>query len=161
MGKVEHIFVAPRRGEPMVEIQSVEAMEDCGLAGDRYADRRNRKSPDYQVTLIEVENIDAFGKISGVWLAAHEPRRNVVTRGISLNELCGKRFWVGRVELEGLELCEPCALFAKRTHPDVLRFFLHKGGLRARILQRGIFSVGDSVGEAQQAAAGDARNARA
>lgn len=147
MGKVEHIFIAPRRGEPMVAVANVEAIADCGLIGDRYSDRRNRKSPDYQITLIEIENIDAFGKASGVPLAPHEPRRNVVTRGISLNALCGKRFRVGSVELEGLELCEPCALFAKRTRPDVVRFFVHKGGLRARVIQGGILSVGDSVGD--------------
>src|SRR4051794_19551803 len=121
MGKVEFIFVAPKRGEPMLGLESVEAIEDCGLAGDRYTDPRNCRSPDYQITLIEIENIEAYGRASRVWLAPHEPRRNVVTRGISLNKLCGKRFRVGCVELEGLELCEPCALFAKRTHPDVLQ----------------------------------------
>jgi hypothetical protein len=67
--------------------------------------REIANSPDYQITLIEIESIDAFRKASSVRLAPHEPRRNVVTRGISLNELCGKRFWVGCVELEGLELC--------------------------------------------------------
>jgi MOSC domain-containing protein YiiM len=145
----------------MVEVENVEAIGGCGLAGDRYSDPRNRKSPDYQITLIEIESIDAFGKASSVRLAPHEPRRNVVTRGISLNELCGKRFWVGCVELEGLELCEPCALFAKRTHHDVLRFFVHKGGLRARILQGGILCVGDSVGKVQQTAAADRAKPRA
>jgi len=146
MGLIQHIFVAPARGEPMIPLREVEALPDCGLRGDRYAESTNRKSPDYQLTLIEIENIQGFAQASGLPLAPHEPRRNLVTKDIKLNELCGKRFRVGEVELEGLELCEPCETFAKRTHPQVVRFFVHKGGLRARILQGGVIRVGDTIG---------------
>ena len=145
MGTIQHIFVAPARGEPMVSLAEVEALTECGLRGDRYTAPENRKSPDYQVTLIEVGNIEAFSKASGLPLAPHEPRRNLVTTGVSLNELCGRHFHVGKVELEGLELCEPCGTFAKRTHPQVVRLFVHKGGLRARIVRGGIIRVGDIV----------------
>ena len=142
---------------PLVE---VEALSDSGLRGDRYADVNLRKSPDYQITLIEIENIEAFACASGLSLAAHEPRRNLVTIGVNLNSLLGKRFFVGEVELEGLELCEPCATFARYTHPDVIPFFIHKGGLRARIIHGGVVRVGDQVTErAQQGAPGDAPDA--
>ena len=156
MGIVQHIFITPRRGEPMVSLSEVEALADSGLRGDRYADASLRKSPDYQITLIEIENIEAFARASGLFLAPHDPRRNLVTSGVNLNGLCGKRFFVGEVELEGLELCEPCATFAKYTHPEVVRFFIHKGGLRARIIRSGVIRVGDRVNErAQQSAPGD------
>jgi MOSC domain-containing protein YiiM len=78
-------------------------------------------------------------------LAPHEPRRNLVTVGVRLNELCGVRFSIGEAELEGRELCEPCSLFAKRTHPEVVRFFVHRGGLRCRIVRGGHIRVGDAV----------------
>lgn len=146
MGSIQHIFIASARAEPMIPLREVEALTDCGLHGDRYAEAANRKSPDYQLTLIEAENIQAFAKASGLPLAPHEPRRNLVTTGIALNDLCGKHFRVGEVVLEGLELCEPCGTFAKRTHPEVVRFFVHKGGLRARIIQGGIIRVGDTIG---------------
>lgn len=129
----------------MASLTEVEALGECGLRGDRYTDARNRKSVDYQLTLIEIENIQAFAQASGLALAPHEPRRNLVTVGVRLNELCGKRFNVGEVELEGLELCEPCAAFAKRTHPEVVRFFVRRGGLRCRILRGGVIRVGDEV----------------
>lgn len=148
MGTVKHIFIAAERGAPMVALSEVEAVGDSGLKGDRYAQAQNRKSADYQLTLIELENIDAFAKASGVPLAPHDPRRNLVTFGVRLNELCGKRFSIGGVEIEGLELCEPCGTFAKRTHPDVVRFFVHKGGLRCRIISGGMMRVGDKVAEA-------------
>jgi MOSC domain-containing protein YiiM len=73
------------------------------------------------------------------------PRRNIVTRGIALNDLCGKTFRVGGVTCEGIELCEPCSLFAKRTRREVLKFFLHRGGLRTRIVEGGGIRVGDHV----------------
>ena len=148
MGTVKHIFVAAECGSPMLSLAEVEAVTDVGLQGDRYLQAQNRKSADFQLTLIEGENIEAFAQASGLPLAPHEPRRNLVTTGVRLNELCGRRFSVGSVELEGLELCEPCGTFARRTHPQVVRYFVHKGGLRCRIIRGGIIRVGDAVAEA-------------
>jgi MOSC domain-containing protein YiiM len=147
MSTVVHIFVASKRGAPMSAQQFVEALAEAGLTGDRYSEKKNRRSPDYQVTFIELENIEAFTQASGLPLTPDMPRRNIVTSGIRLNELCGKRFSVGRARFEGLELCEPCSLFAKRTHREVLRFFAGKGGLRARIVSGGEIRVGDTIEE--------------
>ena len=125
--------------------QIVAALTEGGLDGDRYADPANRRGPDYQVTLIESENIAAFSEMVDVPFTPDMPRRNIVTQGIRLNELCGRRFKVGDAILEGLELCEPCSLFAKRTHRDVLKYFSRKGGLRARIVVGGNIHIGDVV----------------
>ena len=146
MGIVECIFVAPNRGAPMVEVTAVEAVAGEGLKGDRYLEAANRRSPDYQITFIEAENIEAFTRDTGVAMSPGMPRRNVVTRNVSLNELVGARFRVGSVVLEGLELCEPCRLFANRTYKDTLTWFLGKGGLRAMIIAGGVLSVGDAIG---------------
>jgi MOSC domain-containing protein YiiM len=145
MSTVVHIFVASKRGAPMSAQQSVEALAEAGLTGDRYSEAKNRRSADYQVTFIELENIEAFTEATGLPLTPDMPRRNIITRGIRLNGLCGKRFVVGRARFEGLELCEPCSLFAKRSHREVLRFFVGKGGLRARIISGGEVRVGDAI----------------
>ncbi|TJY63292.1 MOSC domain-containing protein [Sinimarinibacterium sp. CAU 1509] len=129
----------------MVPLNEVEAIADCGLRGDSYADPSHRQTPENQLTLIELENIQAFSSASGLPLTPDEPRRNLVTVGVDLNALCGTRFRIGEVELEGLELCEPCATFARRTHLEVVRFFVHKGGLRARIIRGGVIRIGDTV----------------
>jgi len=145
MGTVKHIFIGANRAASMIALTEVEAITNVGLVGDRYAQAQNRKSADYQLTLIELENIEDFAQVSGLLLAPHEPRRNLVTVGVRLNELCGKRFSVGGAELEGLELCEPCQTFATRTHLEVARFFVHKGGLRCKILRGGLIRVGDEI----------------
>src|SRR5260221_11938816 len=104
--------------------QCVDALTDGGLDGDRYADSANRRGPEYQVTLIESENIAAFSELVEAPFTPDMPRRNIVTQGDRLNDLCGKKLKFGCATLEGLELCEPCALFAKRTQLDVLNVFL-------------------------------------
>jgi MOSC domain-containing protein YiiM len=142
---ITHIFVAASRGAPMTSLRSVEALAEGGLSGDRYAASINRRAPDYQVTLIEAENIESFAEMTGLTLTVEMPRRNIVTRGVNLNSLLGKRFSAGSAMFEGLELCEPCGLFARRTHREVLKFFVGKGGLRARIIAGGELSVGDRI----------------
>jgi MOSC domain-containing protein YiiM len=142
---VKHIFIAEARGEPMKSVRSADAVMEQGLVGDRYCKGSARRGPDYQVSLIEAEAIEEFTKELGLTMSADMPRRNIVTMGIRLNELLGKRFFVGDVVLEGLELCEPCSLFAKRTYPQVLPFFKGRGGLRARIVGGGAVRVGDRI----------------
>lgn len=147
MSSIAHIFVAPGRGEPMRSLEEVEALAGRGLVGDRYADPDVGDSPDSQVTLIEMEKIEAFARETGLPLEPREPRRNLVTRGVELNDLRGKRFSVGEVELKGLELCHPCRLFAERTHREALEFFVGKGGLRAEIVRGGTIRRGDEIAE--------------
>jgi MOSC domain-containing protein YiiM len=134
---IVHIFIAPKHGAAMQSMERVEAMEDAGLRGDRYTAR--------QVTFIELENIEAFTQTTGLPLTPDKPRRNVVTRGIRLNDLCGKRFRIGEALFEGVELCEPCSLFARRTHREILDFFPQKAGLRARVISAGEIRVGESI----------------
>jgi MOSC domain-containing protein YiiM len=130
----------------MSSLMSVEALPGIGLAGDRYTEAKNRRGPDYEVTLIESENIEAFASATGRALAPDMPRRNIVTAGVRLNPLLGEQFSIGRAVFEGLELCEPCRLFAKRTYGEVLDFFRGKGGLRARIVSAGTVRIGDPIG---------------
>jgi MOSC domain-containing protein YiiM len=137
MATIAHIFVASKRGAPMESRDRIEALLNGGLRGDRYTA--------HQVTFIELENIEAFSQSTGLVLSPDMPRRNIVTRGIRLNELCGRRFRIGGAIFEGVELCEPCSLFARRTHREILEFFPQKAGLRARVISAGEIRVGESI----------------
>jgi MOSC domain-containing protein YiiM len=119
--------------------------EGKGIVGDRYFKASNRRGPEYQLSLIELENIDAFNAEFGTRLSPDAPRRNIVTSGIRLNDLCGRQFQVGPILVEGLELCEPCRLLEVRTDPRTLKFFVGKGGLRTRVLSSGVLEVGASI----------------
>jgi MOSC domain-containing protein YiiM len=150
MSQVQHIFIAPARGAAMQSLGTVEALADTGLAGDRYAKAASRHplgrpDPTREVTLIESENIEYFFAQTGHRLAMSDPRRNIVTAGIRLNDLCGRRFQIGTATFEGIELCEPCNPLKRRTHPELVRVLHHRGGLRARIVLGGAVSVGDAI----------------
>jgi MOSC domain-containing protein YiiM len=142
---VTHIFIAAAKGAPVKPVDLADAIAGVGLEGDRYAQQRNRTGPDNEVTLIEAENLEAFTAATHLAMTPAMPRRNIVTRGVRLNDLVGKRFRVGEAVFEGVELCEPCRVFQRNTHREALKFFVGKGGLRARIVKDGVVRVGDAI----------------
>jgi MOSC domain-containing protein YiiM len=134
----------------MQALTSVRAVRSRGLEGDRYFSghgtfSKTPQQPDYELTLIEEEAIEDFARESRLVFTAAHARRNVVTRGVALNDLVGREFTIGEVRIRGLRLCEPCHYLAKTTFPSVLRGLVHRGGLRAQILSDGLLRVGDPV----------------
>jgi MOSC domain-containing protein YiiM len=146
-GTVEAIHISPERERLPEPIDSVEAVAGAGLRGDRYFRESGAHEEGKDITLIEAEAIEGFGSDTGIELTAAEMRRQVLTRGIGLNDLVGKRFRVGEVECVGRLLCEPCNHIQSLTRPGVLRGMVHRGGLRADVLRGGTIRVGDEVVE--------------
>jgi MOSC domain-containing protein YiiM len=146
---VAGIYIAHVRKEKMVSVPEVRAVPGSGLEGDRYARQAGtftkKKSPTNQVTLIEAEAVEAFVREAAVDFSAGDSRRNIVTRGIRLNELVGQEFCLGEVRLRGLKLCPPCTHLAALTTRAVLAGLEGRGGLRAQILNEGTIRVGDPV----------------
>jgi MOSC domain-containing protein YiiM len=97
------------------------------------------------ITLIEIEAIQALDVELGIKLAPGEARRNIVTQGVPLNHLVDKEFCVGDVKLRGVRLCEPCDHLESLTKPKVNPGLVHRGGLRADILTQGTIKVGDEI----------------
>ena len=119
-----------------------------GLQGDRYALQQGtfyKPLPDFELTLIEAEALEALKRDYEVELAPGEARRNLVTRGVPLNHMVGREFQVGEVKVRGIRLCEPCSHLQALAGRPIIKGLLHRGGLRARILSRGTIRVGDAV----------------
>ena len=149
IGTVEAVVIAGRAEADAFRVPRAAARVGRGLEGDRYFDRRgtwsNRYGRGQDLTLMEGEVLDALTLPEGQ-LSAEEARRNIVTRGIELNPLVGKRFRIGQVECFGQRLCEPCAHLARLTEkPGTLRGLIHKGGLRADVLTDGEIRVGSEI----------------
>jgi MOSC domain-containing protein YiiM len=141
-GTVAALLVAPAAEAPLVPVDEVAAIAGRGLEGDRYAAGQGTfsgRGRGYELTLVEAEVLD---EIDLPWA---EARRNIVTRGISLNALVGRRFRVGSVECVGRRLAEPCSHLEKLARPGLLRPLVHRGGLRADIVSGGRIEVGDEV----------------
>ena len=147
-GKVISINIAPKAAAPMESVEEARAVPGKGLEGDRYSVGQGtfyKPQPDRELTLIEAEAIEALKRELDVDFGLGDSRRNVVTRGVPLNHLVGKEFWVGEVKALGIKLCEPCAHLQKLTVRQVLPGLVHRGGLRAQILTEGTIKLGDLV----------------
>ncbi len=150
MAKVVSIHVAPEARAPMREVQSARAVPGKGLEGDRYFSGAGSFSQNpgsgREVTLIEVEAIEALGRELNLIIGMGDSRRNIVTRGVALNHLVDREFTVGSVRLRGMRLCEPCKDLVEITRqPGLLPGLIHRGGLRCEILSEGLIRAGDAV----------------
>lgn len=145
------IYIAPAATAPVSSVEEARAVPGRGLEGDRYFEGIGTFSaelpgPDSELTLIEMEEIETFRREYGVEVAPADARRNLVTHGVSLNELVGKEFRVGEVHVRGLRLAEPCNHLAKLVGKrEVLDGLVHKAGIRAQILTNGVVRVGDAI----------------
>ena len=150
-GTVISINIAPEAEALMQSVSEVRAVPGQGLEGDRYFDHKgtfSKPQPDRELTLIEAEAIEALRSEFQVDFGLSASRRNIVTRGVPLNHLVEKEFWIGDVKARGLRLCEPCSHLQRLSHPKVLPGLVHRGGLRAQILTEGMIRVGEIVKEA-------------
>ncbi|MFB6712130.1 MULTISPECIES: MOSC domain-containing protein [unclassified Streptomyces] len=155
-GRVVSVYLAAVAGAPTYSVAQARAVTGRGLEGDRNywagdgprPGRRGvgRASGVCDVTLIELEALEALARETGIELSPAQCRRNVVCRGIRLNPLVGTDFRVGGVTLRGLRLSEPCARLEQLTRPGLVRGLLHRGGLRAEVVHGGPIHVGDPVG---------------
>lgn len=152
-GAVISIHIRSKANAPTVAVEQVRAVPGKGLKGDHYFKKaessggRVRTGPDREITLIEIESLEALKRDYGIELGPGEARRNVLTRGVALSHLVGRTFQVGEVHLRGIRLCEPCDHLAELTGKEVRPGLVHRGGLRAQILTEGEIRVGDSVGD--------------
>jgi hypothetical protein len=150
-GTVELIALAAQATGDMRVVEHARAVTNSGLDGDRYAAKAGTFTPandtirGYDLTLIQAEVLDTVRLPDGNRLEGAEARRNVVTRGIDLNALVGRRFRIGTTECLGQRLCEPCAHLERLTSKGALRALIHRGGLRADVLTDGEITTGAAI----------------
>ena len=151
-GAVVEIYIGPEFEQPMRSVQEVRAVAGGGLEGDRYFRDANvpdeERDPTEEVTLIASEAIEAAKRDHQLEFGAGDTRRNIVTRGVTLDEFLGRRFTIGQVELEGLEPNPPCSHLERISGKKLLKPLIKGGGIRARILKSGSIHVGDEIGTA-------------
>src|SRR3954468_3973916 len=149
MAAVERILVRADAGGPSHDVERVRVVPGRGLEGDRYFTGDGTFSVEgksgQDLTLIEAEALEALAGEHGIELEAGETGRNVLTRGVDLNALVGRRFRIGDLECYGDRPCDPCATLERRTQPGVMRGLAGRGGLRADLLTEGELVVGAQI----------------
>ena len=144
MSKVLKLGITNNNNKKIVEVKSIDVLANKGIVGDRHFNEYN--DPYCQLSLIESENIDYYNTKYGLNIPYIDFRRNVITKGINLNNLIGKKLQIGNVKVEGIDLCRPCKHLTEMLNQEnILKEFLRKGGLRCQILSSSSISIGDEI----------------
>ena len=144
MSKVFELGITAINNKKINKVESIEVIKNKGVVGDRHFKEFN--DPYCQLSLIESESIDYYNSKYGLNLSYLDFRRNIVTKGIQLNNLIGKKFLIGDVEVEGVDLCRPCRHLTEILNQDnIIKEFLRKGGLRCQILSSSKINIGDEI----------------
>ena len=144
MSKVIKLGISAFNNKKIKEVNSVQVLANKGIVGDRHFNEYN--DPYCQLSLIESENIDYYNSKYGLDISYIDFRRNIITQGIKLNNLIGKKIIIGKAKVEGVDLCRPCRhLTELLNQKNILKEFLRKGGLRCQILSSSNINVGDQI----------------
>ena len=144
MPEVYKLGISIEHNQLISEVNSINVLSNQGVVGDRHF--REFNDPFNQLSLIESENIDYYNLKYGLSIPYIDFRRNVVTKGIQLNDLVGKKILVGNVELEGIDLCRPCRHLAEVLGQDnIIKELLRRGGLRCQVLSSSSIKIGDQI----------------
>ena len=138
------IGISKNKGNKIVNLNAVEAIKGKGLVNERHFKENNGKR--CQITLIEIENINHYNKITGTQIPAINFLRNIVTEGIRLNVLVGKEFFIGKVKVRAHDLCRPCKYLQEfLQQKNTVKELLYTGGLRCEILSSGKIFINDQI----------------
>ena len=144
MSRVIRLGIAKNNNQKIQEVKKIELLPGKGVVGDRHFYENNDAR--CQVTLIESENIDYYNNKFKTDYPYIDFRRNVVTKGIQLNDLVGKKLLIGNIEVQVHDLCRPCKHLEETLKgQDIIKEFLRRGGLRCEILNSGTIIIGDAI----------------
>ena len=144
MSEVLKLGITAIHNRSIQEVDSIEVIANQGIVGDRHFKKFN--DPYNQLSLIESEAIDNYNIKFGSNIPYLDFRRNIVTKGIQLNDLVGKKLLIGNVEVEGIDLCRPCRhLTEVLGQENILKEFLRRGGLRCQVLSSSTIKIGDKI----------------
>jgi MOSC domain-containing protein YiiM len=146
---IERLFISPERGAAQTECERITVQAGLGPVGDRNFGLAVH--PGQNLTLVEAEEIERFCAQQGQVADLSLTRRNLVTRGVRLNDLVNVEFSIGTVKLRGVELCEPCTILGNNmstkslTPAAVIKRWVGRGGLRVDVLTSGEIVRGDRL----------------
>lgn len=150
-GVVRFLHITPRAFLPMESFEELTLVAGKGIQGDRYMIGQeagfysHKPEEGRQVTLFEIETLEALARDAKIVLEPHEHRRNITVQGVPLNHLVGQRFWVGATLLEATRLSTPCRHLEEILGKSVFDPLVHRAGLNCKIVQGGVVRVGDTV----------------
>lgn len=154
MNRIISIFTSPNKGEPMISVPKVRAIQGRGLEGDRYESKTGAWSKVREgdaardVSIITLDGITRIQELLGPEFKAEHSRRNILVDGISAEELValvGKDFHLGQVQMRGAEICDPCKRPSMLSRIPGFEKVGDLAGLRASILNTADLEIGNCL----------------
>jgi len=144
MSKIIKIGITENNNRKINEVNSINLVAGKGVVGDRHF--KDYNDPFNHLSIIESESIDEYNKKYNLSIPYLDFRRNIITRGIKLNDLIDKKILIGNVQLYVIDLCRPCRhLSEKLDQNNIIKEFLRKGGIRCEILNDGKILINDQI----------------
>tara|TARA_Y100001954_G_C15501604_1_gene450148 strand:- start:21 stop:491 length:471 start_codon:yes stop_codon:yes gene_type:complete len=149
-GRVVSLFTTPNGADKMISANHLSCVAGKGIEGDRYAlgtgTYSKKPEPGRQLTIIEIEELEALKDHTNISCLPEQCRRNVISEGIRLNDLIGKIISIGTVQLRVHRLCQPCGyLEGKLKKPGLKDALWDKGGVRCEVLNDGKIMVENNI----------------
>ena len=150
-GVVRFLHKTPRAFLPMRTFPEIELIAGRGIDGDRYLIGQetgfysHKPEEGRQITLFEIETLEALKRDHGIDMLPEEHRRNVTVEGVPLNHLVGRRFRLGETIVEATRLSTPCRHIEEILGKPVFDPMINRSGLNCKIIVGGTLRVGDTV----------------
>ena len=144
MSKIEAINITNKSDQVTFYVNQAYLEKNKGIVNDRYY--KNYKDKKEQVTLIEIEEIELFNKLTEMKLDYKEFRRNIIISNFKICKMIGQKIKIDNVILRIHEICQPCNYLQKKLNsPNLVKKLLNKSGVRAEILSSGYISIGSKI----------------
>ena len=144
MSKIIKIRITKNNNKKINEVNLIDLIAGKGVIGDRHF--KDYNDPYNHLSIIESKNIDEYNKKYNLNIPYLDFRRNIITRGIELNNLIDKKIIIKKIQLDVINLCRPCRhLSEKLGENNIIKEFLRKGGIKCEILKDGKISPGDQI----------------
>ncbi len=144
---IHQIFISDSAAGQMQAINEVEAIAHRGLQGDRYCLGRGHwsESDNCEVTMIAQEDLDVISLSSTVQVQQGQHRRNLVTRGIHLPSLAGRRFRIGSACFAYDRARPPCQYIQQITEVGMVKALAFRSGICVRCFRSGVVREHDVI----------------
>jgi len=145
------ILIGEKAKVPLRYVDSVQAVEGKGLAGDRYFLKQGtfnkpQLSQDVrEISIVAYDTLEICNSRLQTDLDFPDLRRNLVIKNLNIGLLEEEVFHLGEASFKIVRTCPPCRYLSRLLEEDMMSGLKYIGGYRAKIIKSGRISIGDEI----------------
>ena len=144
---LQAIYICENAGENMQAVDSVYAVTDKGLQGDRYFNRTGYWDPveGCQVTLITEHDLKLASRGNQLKMDQGQHRRNLLISGIKTSALKNRQFQIGEAIFEYQKPRPPCGYLNQIEGKGMAKALSYNSGICIKVIRSGTLRVSDQL----------------